>query len=266
MKRGFFIGEETMRNIKIIVEYDGTDFVGWQRQAAGRSVQAEIESVLRTVTDEYVVITGAGRTDAGVHARGQVANFKIEATISTNDLRRALNGLLSDDIVVHNVDEVEDHFSARYSARERTYRYLISRNPTAIDRRFCWQLFYQLDLELMNQASGVIVRTKDFQSFCRANSGVDNYLCNVFEARWDVQSPAMLVFRIRSNRFLHGMVRALVGTIVDVGRGYLTLEEFRDVIDAKDRRKAGMAAPPQGLFLEEVLYNHQGQLETSGSN
>jgi len=243
-----------MRNIKIDIEYDGTDFIGWQRQATGRSVQAEIETVLRTVTDEYVVITGAGRTDAGVHARGQVANFKIESPIGTIDLKRALNGLLPDDIVIHGVEEVDDRFSARYSARERTYRYFISTKLTAIERRFCWQLFYPLELDRMREACGIIARTTDFQSFCRANSGVDNYLCTISEATWEIQPSGMLVFLVKANRFLHGMVRALVGTMVDVGRGYLTIQEFQDIIAARDRKRAGMAAPPHGLFLEQVLY------------
>ena len=255
-----------MRNIKIIIEYDGTDFVGWQRQAAGRSVQAEIEAVLRKVTDEYVVITGAGRTDAGVHARGQVANFKIESSIGTIDLGRALNGLLPDDIVIHGVEEVDERFSARYSARERTYRYFISTKLTAIERRFCWQLFYPLEMERLHEASRMIARTTDFQSFCRANSGVDNYLCTVSEAKWELQPSGMLVFLIRANRFLHGMVRALVGTMVDVGRGYLTVQELKEIIEAKDRKKAGMAAPPHGLFLEQVLYSEMPQERFPASN
>ncbi len=243
-----------MRNIKIVLEYDGTDFVGWQRQANGRSVQEELETVLRMVTDEFVTVTGAGRTDAGVHARGQVANFKIESSITVNDLQRALNGLLSDEILVHSAEEVPEKFSARYSARERFYRYFISRTPTAIERKFCWQLFYPLNVELMNQASSLIRQTKDFQSFCKVNSGVDNYLCIIAEAEWNELSSRELVFSIRSNRFLHGMVRALVGTIVDVGREHISIEEFTEIINAKDRRRAGMAAPPQGLFLEEVVY------------
>ena len=243
-----------MRNIKIVLEYDGTDFVGWQRQANGRSVQEELETVLRMVTDEFVTVTGAGRTDAGVHARGQVANFKIESSITVNDLQRALNGLLSDEILVHSAEEVPEKFSARYSARERFYRYFISRTPTAIERKFCWQLFYPLNVELMNQASGLIRQTKDFQSFCKVNSGVDNYLCIIAEAEWNELASRELVFSIRSNRFLHGMVRALVGTIVDVGREHISMEEFTEIINAKDRRRAGMAAPPQGLFLEEVVY------------
>jgi tRNA pseudouridine38-40 synthase len=243
-----------MRNIKIVIEYDGTDFVGWQRQANGRSVQEEIETILRMLTDEAVTITGAGRTDAGVHARGQTANFKIESSIAVNDLQRALNGLLSDEVIVHSAEEVPENFSARYSARERFYRYFISRTPTAIDRKFCWQLFYPLNVELMNEASSIIRQTKDFQSFCKVNSGVDNYLCNIVEAEWTARSSRELIFSIRSNRFLHGMVRALVGTIVDVGREHISIEAFKEIINAKDRRKAGMAAPPQGLFLEEVVY------------
>jgi tRNA pseudouridine38-40 synthase len=243
-----------MRNIKIVIEYDGTDFVGWQRQANGRSVQEELETVLRLLTDDFVAVTGAGRTDAGVHARGQVANFKIESPITANDLQRALNGLLPDEIVVHSAEEVPDNFSARYSARERFYRYFISKTPTAIDRKFCWQLFYPLNIDLMNQASSIIRETKDFQSFCKVNSGVDNYLCSITDAEWAAKSSRELIFSIRSNRFLHGMVRALVGTIVDVGREYISIEEFKQIINAKDRREAGMAAPPQGLFLEEVVY------------
>ena len=243
-----------MRNIKIVLEYDGSDFVGWQRQANGRSVQEEIETVLRMLTDEIVTITGAGRTDAGVHARGQVANFKIESSISLNDLQRALNGLLSDEIVVHSAEEVPEKFSARYSARERFYRYFISRTPTAIDRKFCWQLSYPLNIELMNRASSIVRQTNDFQSFCKVNSGVDNYVCTIVEAEWTAKSTRELIFSIRSNRYLHGMVRTLVGTIVDVGREHIGIEEFEAIINAKDRRRAGMAAPPQGLFLEEVVY------------
>ncbi len=243
-----------MRNIKIVVEYDGTDFVGWQRQSNGRSVQEELETILRMLTDELVTVTGAGRTDAGVHARGQAANFKIESTISTNDLQRALNGLLSDEIVVHSAEEVPETFSARYSARERFYRYFISRSPTAVDRKFSWQLFYPLNVELMNEASSMILQTKDFQSFCKANSGVDNYLCTIIQAEWEARTSRELIFSIRANRFLHGMVRALVGTIVDVGREHISIETFKEIINAKDRRRAGMAAPPQGLFLEEVVY------------
>ena len=243
-----------MRNIKIVIEYDGTNFVGWQRQANGRSVQEEIEKVLRTLTDEYVIITGSGRTDAGVHARGQVANFKIEMPISAGDLRRALNGLLPDEIVVHSAEEVDDMFSSRYSARERLYRYYISRSATAINRMYCWQLFFPLNVNLMNEACALVRETKDFQSFCKVNSGVENYLCNIIDAKWEEPSPTSLVFTIRANRFLHGMVRTLVGTMVDVGREYITLEDFQQLINAKDRRTAGMAAPPEGLFLEEVRY------------
>ncbi len=243
-----------MRNIKIVIEYDGTDFVGWQRQANGRSVQEELETVLRMLTDEIVTVTGAGRTDAGVHARGQVANFKIESPITVNDIQRALNGLLSDEIIVHSAEDVPKEFSARYSARERFYRYFISKAPTAIDRKFCWQLFYPLNVKLMNRASSLVRQTNDFQSFCKVNSGVDNYLCTILEAEWNTISTRELVFSIRANRFLHGMVRALVGTIIDVGREHISMEEFKEIINAKDRRRAGMAAPPQGLFLEEVVY------------
>lgn len=243
-----------MRNIKILLEYDGTDFVGWQRQAVGRSVQEEIESVLENVTDELINVVGAGRTDAGVHARGQVANFKLRSTIAVSDLQRALNALLPDDIVVHSAEEVDEQFSARYSARERFYRYFIYRKATALQRRFCWQLFYPLDLDVMNAAAKLLIAERDFGSFCKADSGVDNFVCKIVQAEWSQPSSTEIVFALRANRFLRGMVRAIVGTIVDVGREALTLQDFENIIAAGDRRKAGMAAPPQGLFLEEVLY------------
>ncbi|MBI2427397.1 MAG: tRNA pseudouridine(38-40) synthase TruA [Ignavibacteriales bacterium] len=241
------------RNIKLTIEYDGTDFVGWQRQPNGRSVQQVLEEKIEQITQEKISLVGAGRTDSGVHARGQVANFFSQTGLSALDLYRAFNGVLPDDIVIHAVEEVDKKFSARYSAKEREYRYFIAQKPTAIDRKFTWRLNYDLNIPLMNAVSGKILGTHDFRSFCKSESTVDHFLCNVFHTEWQ-HDGAKLIFTIRANRFLHGMVRAMVGTMVDVGRGFTSDKEFESIIGAKDRTKAGQAAPPQGLFLERVIY------------
>jgi tRNA pseudouridine38-40 synthase len=242
-----------IRNIKLLIEYDGTDFVGWQRQMNGRSVQQEIESALQKLTSETVTLVGAGRTDSGVHARGQVANFFTRSNLSINDFHRGLNGILPDDVVIYSVDEADKDFSARYSAKERKYCYYISQHPTAIERKYSWQLGYDFNIALMNEAALNILGTHEFQSFCKSVSEVDNFLCTVYEARWE-KINTKLIFTIRANRFLHGMVRALVGTLINVGRGYTPYNEFVRILSAKDRTKAGQSAPPQGLFLEHVQY------------
>lgn len=243
-----------MRNIKLIIEYDGTDFIGWQRQAKGRSVQATIEDAIAQVTNESVSIIGAGRTDAGVHARGQVANFSLNASLTANELLRALNGVLPDDIVIHSVEEAPENFSARYSAKERIYHYFISQKPTALDRKFCWQIFYTLDFNRMNEAAQLLLGNHDFQSFCTSSFELKSFECSVFEAEWQQHLNGKAVFTIRANRFLHGMVRAIVGTLIDVGRGKIGVEEFAHIIQSKDRRQASMAAPAKGLVLENVVY------------
>lgn len=242
------------RNIKLVLEYDGTDFVGWQRQPNGRSVQQVIEESILQLTNEKVSVVGAGRTDSGVHARGQVANFFTLANLSANDFYRALNGILPDDVVVHSVEEVDDRFSARYSAQAREYCYVIMQKPTAIERRFCWQVGYDLDFSLLNETAQFILGEHDFQSFSKADTEVRHFRCTVVESKWE-RRDAKLIFTIRANRFLYGMVRALVGTMVNIARGYTPCDEFKKIVEAKDRTKAGQSAPPQGLFLERVIYD-----------
>lgn len=241
------------RNIKLTIEYDGTDFVGWQKQPNGRTVQDEIETAVKRITQEESSIVGAGRTDSGVHARGQVANFFTSSVLDTNEFNRALNGTLPSDIVIHSVEEVDEKFSARFNAKEREYRYFISKQPTAIDRKYCWRLGYKFEIEKMNRVSSAILGTNDFQSFCKAEFEVDHFLCTVIESHW-YEENFRLIYRVRANRFLHGMVRALVGTMVNVGRGHTEEKEFLEILKLKDRSKAGQAAPPQGLFLERVIY------------
>ena len=242
-----------MRNLKLVIEYEGTNYVGWQRQENGKSIQGEIEKMLRQITQEKVSLNGAGRTDAGVHAKGQVANFRSQTECSTKEIWSGLNALLPNDIVVHTVEEVPFDFHARYSAKGRRYSYSIRTVPSALLHHLSWYLKYSLDVEIMNRVAQAILGTHDFESLCRTNSDADHYLCSVTTSEW-VQEESMLRYEICANRFLHGMVRALVGTMVDVGRGFTPLEDFLKILEKKDRSEAGMAAPACGLVLESVLY------------
>ncbi len=242
-----------MRNIRLLLEYDGTEFVGWQTQASGRSVQAEITRVLEQVVQDPVNLIGAGRTDAGVHALGQVANFRTASGIPPAVLHHALNGLLPADIRVHAVEEVAEAFHARYDARERRYRYVIGRIPAAIGRQYRWYVRRELDVPAMQRIAASLAGEHDFEAFCKSAADVDHYRCTVTSATW-TEGGGVLELRIAANRFLHGMVRALVGTMVDVGRGSTAEAEFPAILESRDRAAAGMAAPARGLILEKVLY------------
>ncbi len=241
------------RNFKLLLEYDGTDFVGWQIQEHGRSVQGELQKVLTQLLQENVDVIGAGRTDSGVHARGQVANVRTRSNRRPEELHRALNGLLPEDIRIRAVEEVDWGFHARYSAKERRYGYYISRENGVFDRRYAWFLGYALDSCGMNDAAEIIKGVHDFMAFSKTDSGVEGYVCNVLDARW-LEESDHLVFDIRADRFVRGMVRALVGTMVDVGRRVRTLEDFKRMLLNGDRTSVSPFAPAKGLFLEEVIY------------
>ncbi len=242
------------RTIKLTLEYDGSDFVGWQFQENGRSVQDIVERGLAQILQERTRIVGAGRTDAGVHAKGQVASFETESSVNCDQLVRGLNGVLPDDVVVLDAKEAAPHFHARYDALSRRYQYVIKRVATALSRKYCWVVGYSLDIALLKQCENELPGNHDFESYCKSNSAVAHHSCTILNASWSYPDSSTLVFDVTADRFLHGMVRALVGTMVEVGRGYRPMEEFRQILDAKDRRKAGMAAPAQGLFLVEVNY------------
>jgi tRNA pseudouridine38-40 synthase len=242
-----------MRNIKLTIEYEGTAYAGWQRQANAPSVQGEIEAVLSRILQEEVSVIGAGRTDAGVHARGQVANFKTLAPMPCQEIGSGLNALLPGDIGIVRIEEVPEDFHARYSARGRRYSYTIIRERSPLMRNFSWHVGYPLDLGMMNQAASGITGSMDFGSFCKGQSEVDDPVCAVTRASWR-EEGARVLFSIEADRFVHGMVRALVGTMVDVGRGFTTLEGFSEILRRTDRREGGANAPARGLMLEAVLY------------
>ena len=244
-----------MPTTRLLIEYDGTDFRGWQAQPHGPTVQGAVEAALATALRGPVAVVGSGRTDAGVHARGQVAHFATDAPVDARRLRASLNGLLPPAVAVLAVEPAPDGFHARYDARRRHYRYLAATGPRALDRRTRAFLAPALDVDAMNAAAAALIGRHEFSSFCRTQSETTNRVCTVERARWTAgDRPGDLAFEVSADRFLHGMVRAMVGTLAEVGRGRRRPSSVAETLAARDRRAAGPAAPPHGLALDRVDY------------
>ena len=244
-----------MRNLKLTLEYDGTNYHGWQYQPGLRTIQSVIEKALGKITGERVKTMVSGRTDAGVHALGQVVNFKTEGAIPTGSVRTALNGVLPGDIVVIKVEEVSDDFSARFSARNRHYRYTILNRdfPSAIYNRKAFFYPYLLDLAAMQKAGSFLVGSFDFSSFMASGSDVVNRVRTLKILQcW--RQEDFIHFDVEANAFLYNMVRIIVGTLIDVGRGTMKPEKLSDILSARDRKAAGNTVPPHGLYLMRVDY------------
>lgn len=238
----------------ITFSYDGTRFHGWQVQPNGISVQAELERGLSLLLRQPVQTTGAGRTDAGVHARKMVAHFDYDGEVDCHQLAYKLNRLLPRDIAVQRVEPVADDLHARFSATSRTYHYFLHTEKSPFLRHYSCELHYPLDFELMNQAAALLLTYEDFGAFCKSHADVKTTLCHVTAARWDQLSPSEWRFEITANRFLRNMVRAVVGTLIEVGRGRMTVEAFRAVIEGKRRCDAGESMPANALFLVDIKY------------
>ena len=234
--------------------YDGTQYHGWQIQPNGITVQSELQRCLSLLLREEVSITGAGRTDTGVHARRMAAHFDTEQPVDTLMLAKKLNGLLHHDIAVYSIEPVAADLHARFSALSRTYRYYVHTRKDPFLCAYSLELHYQLDYALMNEAGRILMEYDDFGAFCKAGSDVKTTLCHVTHAQWHQTSPTTWYFEITANRFLRNMVRAVVGTLVEVGRGRMTLDDFRQVIEGKQRTQAGESMPAKALFLKDVSY------------
>jgi len=245
-----------MRTLKLTIEYDGTDYLGWQIQARGPTVQGVLEEKLALITSERPRITASGRTDAGVHALNQVAHFKTENQIDVSSLQRALNSLLPPDIVVKKIEEVEDDFHARRNARGKIYVYQILNRPlrSPFHRKTAWHIPQKLDVEEMKKASHHLLGEHDFSSFRSVGSPTRSPVRKVHRAEWKKGRDGLLRFEIGATGFLKQMVRAIVGTLVEVGRGKMTAGDLVRILQSKDRREAGPTAPALGLFLKEVKY------------
>jgi len=245
-----------LKNIKLTIEYDGTFYHGWQRQKSDPTFQAEIEKAISTMMGHSITVIGSGRTDAGVHALGQVANFKCDTRLGPQELLNGLNALLPDCMVVKNCEEVHENFHARYDAKRKTYRYrILNRNlPIAIQRQYAWHIRRRLDTAVMRQASSYLVGRHDFKAFEGTGSPRSHSKRQVFKADIIRQNEDYLIFEIQADGFLRFMVRNIVGTLVEVGRGKISPGDFKDILLSKDRSRAGATAPAQGLFLVEVKY------------
>ena len=258
-----------MRTFKLIVSYDGTDFSGFQRQANARSVQAELEVALAAIEGKHVTVAGAGRTDAGVHAHGQVASFKLSSAIAERDLFRALNAKLPEDVRVLSAEVAAAGFNARFSARSKMYRYRISNTGvmSPFQRRFAWHISRTLDLAAMKEAARELLGEHDFSSFQakaapserKAPTKERTATRTMTRSEWTEEPLAgggrLLIYEVAGTGFLKYMVRAVVGTLVEVGDGRRTPESLRDLLDSKDRAAAGPTAPPTGLYLVRVDYD-----------
>ncbi|MDO8588659.1 MAG: tRNA pseudouridine(38-40) synthase TruA [Armatimonadota bacterium] len=244
-----------MRNIKAVVEYDGTDYSGFQRQPRRRTVQGELERALAEIMKEPVRVTGAGRTDAGVHAAGQVISFKTVCAIPTDRVCVALNSVLSRDIVLVQAEEVGPEFHARYSARQRIYEYRIlnTEQPSALFGRFVWHVPDKLNLRAVRKAAEYLLGTHDFAAFSLSQrdekSTVRELSALEISRHCDIISVVL-----KANGFLHSMARGIVGTLVEIGQGRRSPDDMKTILEGRDRSGAGKTAPARGLCLIEVVY------------
>lgn len=235
------------------IAYNGTNYNGWQTQQNGVAVQTVVEEVMSTILRTPVAIVGSGRTDAGVHCEQQFFHTDIPEQSDDKDLLLRLNSFLPRDIVLRSVRAVKPDISARYDAIERSYRYQITRVKNPFLLGLSWHYFKALDVDNMNEAAAYILGEQDFECFSKVKTNVNHFLCDIKRASWTTQGDE-LIFRIAANRFLRGMVRAIVGTLLDVGTGKITQRDFLSIIQSKDRKKAGANVPAYGLYLEKVVY------------
>lgn len=250
----FFCKFAAMKRYMIFLAYDGTAYHGWQIQPHSTSVQEELQKALSTLLRTDIEVVGAGRTDTGVHARRMAAHFDFAEELDTKQTAYKLNRILPKDISIFSIEGVADDLHARFSATERTYHYYIHTRKNPFLCHYSLETHYDLDFNKMNEAAAILLNTSDFGAFCKSHSDVKTTLCNVTEARWIQVTDDQWYFRITANRFLRNMVRAVVGTLVDVGRAKITLDDFRKIIEGKKRSDAGESMPAHALFLENVKY------------
>ena len=243
------------RNLKLTIEYDGSNYHGWQRQAIDNTLQAEIEKALAIIIREPIRLTGAGRTDAGVHAFGQVANFHCKTKLSPTDFQNALNSLLPGDIVIKECSEALEAFHSRFDAKGKIYQYRIYNTPvpSALLRRYSWHIRKKLNLGVMEEAAKHLLGIHDFAAFQGQGSEVKDTVRHIQRAEFALKKE-LVYFEIQGSGFLRYMVRNIVGTLVETGLEKKSPGDFHEILLSKDRAKAGVTAPARGLFLMNVLY------------
>lgn len=243
-----------MKNLKVIIQYNGANYCGWQKQPDSLGIQGTIEKAIYEVTKEEVKLTGSGRTDAGVHALGQVANFKLECSIPEHKIPSALNAKLPKSISIIACTEVDDEFHSRYSAKGKRYRYLIYNNMyrSPIYKDTSYHVRYDLDFEKMCKEAKHLIGEHDFKGFMSSGSSVNDTVRTIYDITLEKQED-LIILEVEGNGFLYNMVRIIVGTLVDIGRGRIN-ESLKDIINSKNRGKCGHTAPAHGLFLKKVDY------------
>lgn len=235
--------------------YNGTHYHGWQKQPNAISVQETLNNALSTILNTTIDVMGAGRTDTGVHARQMFAHFDTETEINVSTIIHKLNSYLPIDIAIFNIIKVSDNAHARFDAKSRTYEYHITTKKDVFQDALSWNLKQKLDIEKMNEASKLLLKRTDFQCFSKVNTEVNTFNCKIFDAHWQ-QNQNQLVFTIKADRFLRNMVRAIVGTMINIGLEKVSLTQFISIIESKDRTKAGFSVPAKGLFLTNIEYEY----------
>lgn len=245
-----------MRNIKLTIEYDGTNYLGWQKQPQGPTVQEEIKKALERITGEKISLIGSGRTDSGVHALAQVANFTTESKIKSTEFQMGLNSSLPTDITITEAVEVNPDFHAQFSAKSKTYIYKIynSPYPSALLRQRVWFMPLELNIDLMKEAAEYLIGEHDFKVFAQSGIEVKTTVRNILKVSLEQQSDNLILFSIEATGFLKRMVRLIIGTLVQVGKGRITPLDFSEILQSGEKNKYVYAAPPQGLYLKEVKY------------
>jgi len=237
------------------ISYNGSRYHGWQNQANAVGVQHVVEDTLSKLMRDKIEIVGSGRTDSGVHCAQQFFHADFKSELKTDDLIQRLNFFLPKDIAIHSIFRVKDSAHARYDARQRSYEYRITTKKDPLLIGYAYYFFKPLDLELMNRATKLLIGEHDFTSFSKVKTDVNHFVCEIKKAKWQKKND-LLIFEITANRFLRGMVRAIVGTLLDVGTEKTSLYDFQEIIKGKDRKKAGMNVPAEGLFLTKVKYKN----------
>ncbi len=244
------------KNFKLIIEYDGTGFYGWQKQKDKITVQGEIEQVLSRILNQKITISGSGRTDAGVHALGQTAHFYAETNLLPQAIKKGVNSLIRQPVVIRECDRADDTFHAQYSAVSKEYNYYIlnRQDPAAVGRQYQWHVRQDLDTDVMNHCCEQLIGEYDFKSFENTGSPRSSTVRTVFSARIEKKKRHRIVFKICASGFLKYMVRNITGTLVQAGLHKITPDDFKIILSACDRTKAGPTAPAHGLFLYQVNY------------
>jgi tRNA pseudouridine38-40 synthase len=244
-----------MENYRYFLElsYKGTQYHGWQIQKNANTIQAELEKAISIILKKYTAIMGSGRTDTGVHALQQYAHFDSEVLLDERDFLKKLNSLIPRDIAGYSLKKVQAEAHTRFDAIWRSYIYRISLRKNPFEQEYSWTIYQKPDVEKMNEAAGFLLKFEDFQCFSKVHTDVNHFNCKIKTAHWE-QFEHQLLFHITANRFLRGMVRAIVGTLISVGMGKTSIEEFVKIIESKDRSRAKSAAPSHGLYLSKITY------------